>query len=112
MLPRLFLLSLILFCLELGVFLLLLPWTGFWERNYFLIRYPELEVWLLNDYLRGAISGLGLVDVGVGLWYATHFGETVERLLEATPATAPPNSGKPGSGTPESGKPVSRGQTA
>lgn len=89
MLPRLFLFSLILFCVELGVFLLILPWTSLWERNYFLFRYPELTSWLLNHYLRGALSGLGLVDLGVGAWYAAHFRQTLARLNgAATPGEA------------------------
>lgn len=52
-------------CFELGVLLLILPWSAFWERNFFLQRYPELIPILLNPFLRGAISGLGLVDVGI-----------------------------------------------
>lgn len=89
MLPRLFLLSLILFCLELGVFLLILPWTSLWEHNYFLFRYPDLTSWLLNHYLRGALSGLGLVDLGVGVWYAAHFRQTLGRLLGILPPGDP-----------------------
>ncbi|MGH9804656.1 MAG: hypothetical protein ACRD4D_05750 [Candidatus Acidiferrales bacterium] len=73
MLPRLLLFTLVLFCLELGVFLVVLPWTGIWERNFFLFRYPELAGLLLDFRLRGAISGLGLVDIGLGAWYAAHF---------------------------------------
>jgi hypothetical protein len=53
---------LLLLWLELGLLLVLLPWSGYWEMNYFLIRFPELDRFLLNPYLRGAISGLGLVD--------------------------------------------------
>jgi len=52
-------------CFELGVLLLILPWSGLWERNFFLQRYPELLPLLLNPFLRGAISGLGLLDVGI-----------------------------------------------
>lgn len=50
---------------ELGVLLMILPWSVFWERNYFLQRYPALLPILLNPYLRGAISGVGLLDVGI-----------------------------------------------
>jgi len=92
MVPRLFLVSLILFCLELGVFLVILPWTTLWERNYFLFRYPGLAPWVLNHYLRGALSGLGLVDIGLAVWYAAHFRQALARLLPAfaPPAAAPP----------------------
>lgn len=53
---------LLLIWLELGLLLILLPWSAFWETNYFLNRYPALIPFLLNPYLRGAISGLGLID--------------------------------------------------
>lgn len=90
MLPRLLLLSWILFCFELGVFLLVLPWTSFWEQNYFLYRYPALSAWVRNYYLRGAISGLGLLDIGLAVWYASHFGPTLGRLLESASAESSP----------------------
>ena len=54
---------LILICFELGVVLILVPWSPFWERNFFLERYPELIPFLMNHYLRGAVSGVGLLDV-------------------------------------------------
>ncbi len=58
-------------CFLLGVLLVFLPWSGVWERNYFLNHYPTLVPFLLNPSLRGAISGLGLLDIGVAaglLW--------------------------------------------
>lgn len=53
---------LLLLWLELGLLLVLLPWSDYWELNYFLNRFPSLIPYLLNPYVRGAISGLGLVD--------------------------------------------------
>lgn len=46
----------------LGLMLVVVPWLGFWESNYFLNRFPSLIPYLLNPYLRGAVSGLGLLD--------------------------------------------------
>lgn len=69
---------------------MVLPWTGFWEHNYFLFRYPALGPYLLNYYLRGLISGLGLIDLGLGLWYALQF----RRLVASWGgALKPPDSG-------------------
>ncbi len=56
---------LMLLCFELGVLLLLLPWSAFWERNYFLIHYPALMPIFLHPSFRGAVSGLGLLDVAL-----------------------------------------------
>lgn len=53
---------LLLLWLELGLLLVLLPWSDYWEMNYFFNRFPGLIPYLLNPYVRGAISGLGLVD--------------------------------------------------
>ena len=86
MLARLFLLTVILFCLELGLFLLVLPWTSPWEYNYFLQRFPGVATWLLNFFLRGAISGLGLIDIGLALGAAARFPQLLEQWFEPAPA--------------------------
>ncbi|MDP2321844.1 MAG: hypothetical protein Q8O42_21200 [Acidobacteriota bacterium] len=46
---------------------MLIPWSTFWERNYFVEWSPALEAVLTSNYLRGAISGLGLVNIAVAL---------------------------------------------
>jgi hypothetical protein len=52
-----------LICLEAGVLLVFLPWSPYWDRNFFLQRFPELIPVLLSPFLRGAVTGLGLLDV-------------------------------------------------
>ncbi len=50
-------------CFELGVFLLLFPWLDLWQQNLFSNLSPAwYEVWI-SPYFRGAISGLGLLDL-------------------------------------------------
>jgi hypothetical protein len=51
------------FFLEVGLLLIVLPWSTFWERNYFVYAWPALRPVVTNDYVRGAISGLGLVNL-------------------------------------------------
>jgi hypothetical protein len=52
--------------LEVGLLLVLVPWTAFWERNYFAVSSPLFQELLRNNYLRGAVSGLGLVNLLMG----------------------------------------------
>jgi hypothetical protein len=47
----------------LGVLLILIPWMGYWDHNFFLDRYPELIPFLLHPSVRGAVTGLGALDV-------------------------------------------------
>ena len=62
----------VIFCLELGLFLMIYPWTESWSANYFswigpLKLQPRWhEIWN-NPYLRGAVSGLGLVNIWVAV---------------------------------------------
>lgn len=63
----------IFFCFELGFFLIIFPWSKYWEDNLFLFYLPTIRDVLLNHYFRGAVSGLGLVDIGLGFWEAMHF---------------------------------------
>ena len=52
-----------LICLEAGVLLVFLPWSPYWDNNFFLQRFPGLVPVLLSPFLRGAVTGLGLLDV-------------------------------------------------
>ena len=63
----------ILLCIEIGTFLLVLPWSEIWDRTLILRYYPLLRPWYMSAYLRGAISGLGLVNLGLGLSQAWQF---------------------------------------
>jgi hypothetical protein len=45
----------------------LIPWSAFWERNYFVEGSEALAVILTSNYTRGAITGLGLVNVWAAL---------------------------------------------
>jgi len=47
----------------LGVLLLLIPWLGYWDHNFFLDKYPGLIPFLLHPSMRGAVSGLGGLDI-------------------------------------------------
>ena len=48
---------------DLGLLILVLPWSHLWESNSLLTRYPDLIPFVLNGYVRGAISGVGLLDL-------------------------------------------------
>jgi hypothetical protein len=47
----------------MGAVLFYLPWTGIWEQNYFLAHFPSLMRVLLHPSFRGAVSGLGILDI-------------------------------------------------
>jgi len=62
----------VIFCFELGLFLLVYPWTDSWADNYFSVAVPDRAViswreWWNNPYVRGAVSGLGLVNVWIAV---------------------------------------------
>ncbi|HWB85806.1 MAG TPA: hypothetical protein VG675_16810 [Bryobacteraceae bacterium] len=50
-------------CLEIGLFLLIFPWTEYWDNNYFSAFIPEWHRYWDNMYVRGAMSGLGVVNL-------------------------------------------------
>jgi hypothetical protein len=54
---------LLLLWFELGVTLILLPWSDYWDVNYFLFQYPSSALILKNSFLRGMISGLGVMNI-------------------------------------------------
>jgi hypothetical protein len=58
---------LIAFFIEAGLLLVILPWSAFWERNYFVYAWPALEPLLSSGYCRGGVTGLGLLNLAVGV---------------------------------------------
>jgi len=54
--------TVVLLC-EMGALLLYLPWSTFWEQNYFLRHFPWLMPILLHPSLRGIVSGIGVLDI-------------------------------------------------
>lgn len=73
-LQRLSLFVLVLFCVYLGVLVMVLPWwTRIWDQNLFIISHPALATVLHNGAVRGMISGLGLLDIWIGISEAVHY---------------------------------------
>jgi hypothetical protein len=52
---------------EAGLLLVLIPWSAFWDRNYFAEAVPALRDLLTNNFVRGAVSGLGVINIFAGL---------------------------------------------
>jgi hypothetical protein len=44
-----------------------LPWSPYWDRNYFRLIMPALDQLLANHFVRGAISGLGVLNLLAGI---------------------------------------------
>ena len=76
-LQRLSLFVLVLFCVYLGVLVMVLPWwPRMWDQNMFLNARPQLSLFLHNGAVRGLISGVGALDIWIGVSEAVHYRET------------------------------------
>ncbi|HLW77035.1 MAG TPA: hypothetical protein VKS01_08610 [Bryobacteraceae bacterium] len=56
------------FAFEIGLFLVIFPWTPqLWDLNYFSsLSQPLIDFWQ-GPYFRGAVTGLGLVNIYIAL---------------------------------------------
>src|SRR5215510_514378 len=74
----------ILICFEIGVLLVILPWTPYppWNENYLLVlaadkmHWPWLALAIKSGYARGAVTGLGLLNILLGVWETVNFRKT------------------------------------
>jgi hypothetical protein len=103
MASRLTVIFYILLCLEAGIFLTLLPWwqpwgMGDWGDNFFLVMAAQktgligLQRAVASGWVRGAVTGLGLLNLSMAFWEIFHFRQTVRRLqsADAAPAASAP----------------------
>jgi len=87
----------IILCLEIGLFLTVLPWwpqgmwgLSDWGNNYFLLYaarktgYQGLQAVIASGWVRGAVSGVGLLNLGIAFWEILNFKRTVTALQSQT----------------------------
>jgi hypothetical protein len=87
----------IILCFEIGIFLTVLPWwpqgmwgLSDWGNNYFLlyaarkINYPPLQSVVASGWVRGAVTGVGLLNLGIAFWEIFNFKHTVRALQAQT----------------------------
>jgi len=84
----------IILCLEIGIVLTVLPWVPHgwfglsdWGNNYFLIAASHkvgfgVQRVVASGWIRGAVSGIGILNLGMGLWELINFRRTVRALDE------------------------------
>ncbi len=89
MVERLTVVLFILLCFLLGMCLTLFPWfnlNGDWGDNFLLAfvsekaGFPLLKSAVSSNWFRGAITGLGILNLFIAFWELAHFNENVELL--------------------------------
>jgi hypothetical protein len=60
-------LLLIVYFIEAGLLLLVVPWSEFWERNAFVQSWAWGSDLARSGFVRGAVSGVGLLLLCAGL---------------------------------------------
>ena len=87
----------IVLCLEIGIVLTLLPWIpqgtlglSDWGNNYFLLYAARktglsaLQTVVASGWMRGAVTGVGVLNLGIAFWEIFHFKQTVRTLQESS----------------------------
>lgn len=76
----------ILVCFEIGFLLVFLPWHRSWEDNSFLFFITETlnsqfaRNFVLSGYCRGAVTGIGLLNILVGIREILSFSTTLKSI--------------------------------
>jgi hypothetical protein len=87
----------IILCLEIGIFLTVLPWwphgmwgISDWGNNYFLLYAARttgiqgIQTVVASGWVRGAVSGVGILNLGIAFWEIFNFKKTVRALQNQT----------------------------
>jgi len=56
-----------------GILVMVLPWTRLWAQNPLLAGWPSLKYFLNQSFIRGMISGIGIIDLWIGVSDAVHY---------------------------------------
>ena len=89
MVEKLTVIFFIVLCLLLGSYLILAPWDmlfGNWSENYLLALvtdksgFPVIQRTVTSTWFRGAVTGLGVVNIVIAFWEAANFKQSVVML--------------------------------
>lgn len=92
MVEKLTVIFFIILCLLLGFYLILSPWDtifGSWSENYLLVYaadiagMPAIQKTVASNWFRGAVTGLGVLNLVIAFWEIAHFKQSVA-LLQGT----------------------------
>lgn len=96
MIERLTVIFFIILCLLLGFYLILSPWDllfGPWGENYLLVFLSDkfgsgLAKVVASTWFRGAVTGLGVLNLVIAFWEMAHFSQSV-KMLESSDKAEP-----------------------
>ena len=89
MVERLTVIFFVILCLLLGSYLILAPWDalfGRWSENYLLAfvsdssGLPVVRQAVASTWFRGAVTGLGVLNLIIGFWEMANFKQSVAML--------------------------------
>lgn len=91
MLAKLTIVFLIFLSLEIGLILIVFPWISIgivadWGNNYLLavvsdkLNMPFLRDFVSSGWVRGAVTGIGILNVLIAIWEVANFRKSVEML--------------------------------
>ncbi|MEO6724733.1 MAG: hypothetical protein ABIP14_05475 [Blastocatellia bacterium] len=76
----------ILISFEIGILLMIIPWKPYWDDNFFLyfitgkLHAAWMATFLKHKLVRGAVSGIGVLNILAGLYDIFKFRESVRKL--------------------------------
>ena len=92
MVERLTVIFFIILCMLLGFYLIHSPWDalfGPWGENYLLVfltdktGLPILQKAVASTWVRGAVTGLGVLNMVIAAWEIVHFNQSVKMLTSS-----------------------------
>ena len=104
----------ILICFEIGILLVILPWvpSPSWSENYLLvlaadkIHWPWLALAMKSGYMRGAVTGLGLLNILLGVWEIINFKKTARAFQTEWQSEEAPSKSFDTAGIPDNRPPA------
>ena len=75
-LQRLSLFVFVALCIYMGVLVLILPWwPRVWDQSPLMLQHPALSQFAHKGLVRGIVSGVGLLDIWIGISEAVNYRE-------------------------------------